>query len=846
MKWIGWLLPLFFMVSCGISDEQLAVLKEPGVSHELAQYRARNFLHVKYKLDFNIPKDKKDPVTGVVVVSWSQGGKHPLVIDFRGDSTQIYSFLMNGIAIDYEIKDEHIYIPPLYTLSGTNEVTIAFKAADQSLNRRDEFLYTLLVPDRARTLFPCFDQPDIKAKYSLSLSIPDTWKAVSNGKIEHIDSLSHPGRHVVSFKETEPLPTYLFSFVAGKLKREIFSRGERSISIYHRETDPDKKAQCPEIARQVLDALEWQEDFTQIPYPFAKYDLIILPGFQFGGMEHTGATLYNDNSMFLNPNPTLDEQLRRSSLIAHETAHMWFGDYVTMKWFDDVWTKVVFANYFAAQIVKPFFPTVNHQLNFMRAYVPAAYSEDRTLGSTPIQQELGNLRNAGLVYSNIIYNKSPMVMDMIVKRMGWDNFRKGIHDYLKSHAYGNATWDDLIASLSKFSDQDLEKMSQAWVKEKGMPVLNARLENKSLVVEETDTWKRGLVWPQKVKYRLIEKDVTEDVFVEINDSMNIAKAELKHQFTNPVILPNVDGRGYGYFQMSETDVKGAFRIMQSTRDDLLKGSLLISLNENLQNWNLDVDAYMHSLADYLKNENNDLLYSMALGYLSTATRFSKADNLWLEDALWNQVTAGAKPQFRLQSFRQYLYLVNSDEAENRLYEIWKSQNSPEGCNLSERDYISMSYELAIRMPEKANDIVKEQLSRITNPDRKEQYRFISPAVSPYMAVRDSMFKALQNAENRRIEPWVSTSMALLNHRLRQHESVGFINGALNVLQEVQRTGDIFFPTAWLRSLLGGHVSENAIKEVETFWSEHPDYSPMLSSKIRQQSDHLYRLNKKNK
>jgi hypothetical protein len=123
--------------------------------------------------------------------------------------------------------------------------------------------------------------------------------------------------------------------VAGELTREVYSRNGRDISIYHRETDPKKIAQCPAIADEVFDALEWQEDFTGIPYPFAKYDVIILPGFQYGGMEHTGATLYTDRRMFLDEHPTLNERLSRSALIAHETSHMWFGDYVTMKWFDD-------------------------------------------------------------------------------------------------------------------------------------------------------------------------------------------------------------------------------------------------------------------------------------------------------------------------------------------------------------------------------------------------------------------------------------------------------------------------------------------------------------------------------
>lgn len=215
-----------------------------------------------------------------------------------------------------------------------------------------------------------------------------------------------------------------FSFVAGKLTRETYSRDGRNISIYHRETDPKKVAQCSDIASEVFDALEWQEEYTQIPYPFAKYDLIILPGFQFGGMEHTGATLYTDGRMFLNENPTLNERLARSSLIAYETSHMWFGDFVTMEWFNDVWTKEVFANYYASQIIEPLFPEVNHSLNFMLDYIPAAYSEDRTAGANPVKQQLENMRDAGLMYGNIIYDKSPVILEMLIKKMGKESFQK--------------------------------------------------------------------------------------------------------------------------------------------------------------------------------------------------------------------------------------------------------------------------------------------------------------------------------------------------------------------------------------------------------------------------------------
>ncbi len=833
---------MLMMLSCQLGKGQMEISTAPGVSHELAQFRSKEYLNVKYNLSFEIPANKNEPVMGEAHIFWSQGSKLPLVLDFKGDSSQVISLLMNEVAVDYEVKNEHIYISPSHTQSGENQLSIAFRASDQSLNRRDEFLYTLLVPDRARTLFPCFDQPDLKANYTLSLTIPENWKAVANGKIEQIDSLSQLGKHVVTFKETEPLPTYLFSFVAGILQQETFSRDEHTISIFHRETDPERIAQCPEIARQVLDALTWMEDFTQISYPFAKYDLIVLPGFQYGGMEHTGATLYNDQRMFLNKQPTLNEQLGRSSLIAHETAHMWFGDYVTMKWFNDVWTKEVFANYFAARIVEPLYPTINHQLNFIRGYIPTAYSEDRTLGATPIQQELDNLSNAGLVYSNIIYNKSPVMMEMLVQRMGQEAFQKGIHDYLKTYAYSNATWDELIALMSKYSERELKSFSEVWVKEKGMPVLQTKVENGYLIVEQSDTWDRGLVWPQQLKYRLIEEGVVEDVAIEINEPSAIAKTKLKHGFSAPLILPNVDGRGYGFFQMNAHDVKGAFACLDSINDDLLKGSLLITLNENLQKHTVDVDSYLHSLMNYLAAEESDLLYSMALGYLGSAVRFTESDYSWLEKKLWKQVQEGKKPQFRLQAFREFVNLANSEEAVDRLYQIWKSQDKPGGSDLSERDYIGLSYQLAIHLPDEADRIVEEQLSRISNPDRREEYLFISPAVSPHKAIRDSLFNALLVADNRSVEPWASSALSLLNHRLRQKESVAYIRVGLGVLEEVQQIGDIFFPTGWLRSLLGGHTSVEARDEVEFFWKEHPDFPLMLSSKIRQQADHLYRLN----
>jgi hypothetical protein len=164
-------------------------------------------------------------------------------------------------------------------------------------------------------------------------------------------------------------------------------------------------------------------------------------------MEHPGAVFYNAPGLMLDESATQNQLLERASTISHETAHMWFGDLVTMKWFTDVWMKEVFANFMAAKIVNPSFPSVNHELRFLHTYYPAAYDVDRTAGTNAIRQPLDNLKDAGTLYGAIIYQKAPIVMRQLETIMGADAFRDGLREYLTRHRFGNASWPDLIAVL---------------------------------------------------------------------------------------------------------------------------------------------------------------------------------------------------------------------------------------------------------------------------------------------------------------------------------------------------------------------------------------------------------------
>ena len=825
---------------------------EPGVSLQLARERKEAISGLGYELFFNLPEDPKAPIRATQTIRFNLETPRQIILDFKEDPAFVTLVQVNGRAAQYRFTNEHIVLPRRYFNKDNNIIAVDFRAGEQSLNRNEEFLYTLLVPDRARTLFPCFDQPNLKAAYTLTLEVPDHWVAVSNTAPN--ETFLENKRKTIRFGTTEPLSTYLFSFVAGEFQQETQTRNGRSISLYHRETDPLKIAQTGIIFDQVYASLEWLEEYTGIPYPFAKYDFIILPGFQYGGMEHTGATLYNDRRMFLGEHPTTGEQLSRMSLIAHETAHMWFGDYVTMDWFDDVWTKEVFANYFASQMIRPQFPGINHRLNDLRAFYATAYAVDRTAGTNAIKQPLDNLAKAGLIYGNIIYDKAPVVMNMLVERMGPEAFRKGIRTYLKQFAYGNATWEDLISILDRETSEDLESWSRVWIHSRGMPHIHARISNDSLVVTQTDPLGRDLLWPQKVTFLLTTGEQDPDLNLGRDQDLKLDREQNRTltlelelaEAKAPVppgmkyILPNTDGLAYGMFLPDSLSMEYMLHNLARFEAEETRLSLLMTLYENMLAGNLSGDAFTQALIRYLPAETNNLVRNSALSYLADATlRYTTGENVRTE-AFLLETAANTKEdkEYRLLTYRTLTGLFTDSLITKRLFEQWDNGKSFDELPFAETEMTSLAYQLMIRLPEKASYICEKQLERITNPDRRKAFAFITQAVNPDPAARDAFFQSLLEVENRSTEPWVISALGYLNHFLRQEHALKYIHPALAGLEEVQQTGDIFFPSAWISACLGGHNSRAAADIVSAFLREHPDYEPLLKNKILQAADNL--------
>ncbi|MBR1881490.1 MAG: ERAP1-like C-terminal domain-containing protein, partial [Muribaculaceae bacterium] len=799
----------------------LSLTNESGVSLQLAQYRASHVSDVRYSLALTLPADASQPYRCNDTVSFVLDAPIDLWLDYQGNVDEC-SMLVNGRKCRVRYENEHIFLPRKQLRKGRNEVIVNVVNQSSALNRNSDYAYTLFVPDHARSVFPCFDQPDLKAVFTFALQVDSSWQAISNGLLLSKTSSGPWCTH--RFAATRPLPTYLFSFTAGQFYRVEAERDGRTMVALYRNNDPTREAQLPIVFDQVAHSLRWLEAYTGIPYPFSHYDFVVLPGYQFGGMEHPGCVQFNDRRIFLGDHPTPAEELSRTSLIAHETAHMWFGDLVTMRWFNDVWTKEVFANFMADKISRELYPDINHDLNFLKAHYVPAMATDRTTGTHPIQQPLENLNQAGLLYGNIIYHKAPIMMRKLEQQMGEEAFQNGLRSYLAAHQYGNATWDDLVAHLHQANPQaGVWQFDSVWVKQAGAPVVDVVAHDGMVQASQHDPRGRGLVWAQKFLVSTTQDERVPLAFA--SDSVTRgAKA------SGALVSPNGDGQGYGRFLLNQATAD-SLMAHWSVMPDVERYAALLTLNENDLMGRIDRSGFVDALLSFLDKERNSLIAVTAITSLAriAGEETSKDSRTAIEQALWQQATHHPVKAIATSALRSVGTLAATPAVVDSVYALWHQGSSL----LNDRDCMRIAYHLAVLQPQQWREILDYQRSRLKSEDLRKEFDFIGRACSPDTAVQNALFASLLRPEGRAVEPFASGLLTILNHPAREPQSNRFVKPGLDILQEVQRTGDIFFPLNWCNALLAGHHSHEASEQVRLFLESHHDYPPSLRNKLLQ-------------
>jgi len=342
-----------------------------------------------------------------------------------------------------------------------------FNAGLRGLYRAGPLAATQFEASDARRVFPCLDEPGFKAPWAISLEVPRGAVALANGKERAREERGE--RSIVSFEETPPLPSYLVAFVVGPMAGSP-PAGAGAVPV--RTWAIPEKVELTRFAQEVaLAVLPRLESYFGIPYGFGKLDQVGVPDFEFGAMENAGLVVYREAALLLDPaNASLAVQKRVAEVITHELAHQWFGNWVTMKWWDDLWLNESFATWMAYKIVDAWRPAWRIWLDFDQGK-GAALQLDALRSTHPVRAEVRNPEDMGEAFDLITYEKGGAVLRMVEAWLGEDAFREGIRAYMRRFARANAVADDLWTALGESSGQPVLDLANAWIRQPGYPLV---------------------------------------------------------------------------------------------------------------------------------------------------------------------------------------------------------------------------------------------------------------------------------------------------------------------------------------------------------------------------------------
>jgi len=364
----------------------------------------------------------------------------------------------------------------------------------------------------ARRVFPCFDEPGFKAPWRLAVEAPEGTSVLSNGAAVMEESLG--ARRRVRFAETPPLPSYLVALVLGGIEAHppVSVRGV-PVRTFAQPPKLPLTGFGQDVAVEVLPRLE---DYFGVPYAFGKLDQVGLPEFEAGAMENAGLVTYREVALLLDPQTaSLAQKKRVAEVITHELAHQWFGNWVTMTWWDDLWLNEAFATWMAFKIVDAWNPAWRVWLEFDQGRA-AAMHLDALRSTHPVRAEIRNAAEAGEAFDLITYEKGGAVLRMIEGYLGEERFREGIRSYMRRHGKGNAVADDLWRALGEASREPVVELANAWIGAPGYPLVQVERAGRVLRLEQRRFFSDPAaapddsVWPVPVVLRYAHGDrVTE-------------------------------------------------------------------------------------------------------------------------------------------------------------------------------------------------------------------------------------------------------------------------------------------------------------------------------------------------
>jgi aminopeptidase N len=462
----------------------LADVALPNLTQDQAAERAALVTVDSYRISLDLTDGSAAPgertFRSVTTIEFDALAGSDTYVDLAAD--RVRSASLNGHDIDVSAYDESTGV----ALSGLAEHNVVVIDADCSYSNTGEglhrfvdpvdgevYLYSQFETADAKRMFACFDQPDLKAAFDITVTAPAHWQVISNGATTLVEDSGEAKVH--TFATTPRISTYLVALIAGPYARwdDTYSdeHGEIPLGIFCRAS----LAEFMDSERLFTETKQGFAFYHQnfgTPYAFGKYDQLFVPEFNAGAMENAGAVTFLEDYVFRSK-VTRASYERRAETVLHEMAHMWFGDLVTMQWWDDLWLNESFATFASVLCQAEATEYTEAWTTFANVEKSWAYRQDQLPSTHPVAADIPDLHAVEVNFDGITYAKGASVLKQLVAYVGLESFLAGLRDYFRDHAFANATFGDLLGALEKSSGRDLSGWGRQWLKTTGLNTLRA-------------------------------------------------------------------------------------------------------------------------------------------------------------------------------------------------------------------------------------------------------------------------------------------------------------------------------------------------------------------------------------
>ncbi|MEV4774603.1 aminopeptidase N [Microbacterium sp. LTA6] len=762
-------------------------------------------------------------------------------LDFIGESVDRVS--VNGVDQSIDYDGARIALTGLEQRNIVRVEAIgAYSRSGEGLHRFHDpaddatYLYTQYEPADSRRVMACFEQPDLKASYTFVVDAPAGWEVLSNQSPATVDR--GVGVQRVEFAPTLPISSYITAVAAGPYVRVEgeWRRDEQHIALgVFARRSLAQHLEADEILEVTGQGLDFFTDAFAYPYPWGKYDQIFVPEYNLGAMENPGLVTFTE--AYLSRGAATDAQRAgRANTILHEMAHMWFGDLVTMRWWDDLWLKESFADYMGSHASAAATRYTDAWAKFAANRKAWAYQQDQLPTTHPIVADIIDLEAAKLNFDGITYAKGAAVLKQLVAFVGDDAFFEGARRYFATHAFGNTTLEDLLTELNAVSGRDMRAWSRAWLETTGMSTIRLETDaagQRTIVQSDPRPHRLRVGMYERTDGRVVRREQISIDIAEERTPVDLPEADL--------VIVNDDDLTYAKVRLDERSLACVEESLSDIEDPLARALVWSSLWNATRDGELSARRYLAVVRNHAPRESSIGLLVGILANAAFAVRHFVADDARADEqqawtaAAWAALQgAEARSDAQLSWARAYASASAYDGTHSGEVRALLDGSVPDGLTVDPDLRWQLLTALATTGNATAEDISDEQMRDDTATGRTAARRAL--AARPVAAIRAAAWDAAWN-DLTLSNDHLDAEIAGFRAGGRRDLIAGFDEAYFSLIAEAWRSRSIELAQ---RLVVGMFPAADSLELVDAWLEGNASAPAALRRLVIEQRDHLAR------